>query len=112
MVMFRADRHSGFPNGLNIDSYPLPGRRVNGGIKRFEMSEAQWQRIAALLPGEVADPGRAGADNRLSLNGSVWMLRSGARWCDLPERYGKWNTVHRRFGRWCHAGFGDGCSWR
>ena len=32
------------------------------------------------------------------------MLRSGAHWCDLPERYGKWKTVHRRFSRWCHAG--------
>ena len=32
------------------------------------------------------------------------MLRSGAHWCDLPERYGKWTTVHRRFSRWCHAG--------
>jgi len=28
----------------------------------------------------------------------------GAHWCDLPERYGKWKTVHRRFSRWCHAG--------
>lgn len=27
----------------------------------------------------------------------------GAHWCDLPERYGNWKTVHRRFSRWCHA---------
>ncbi|GEC34410.1 hypothetical protein EFR01_45810 [Sinorhizobium fredii] len=32
------------------------------------------------------------------------MLRSGAHWRDLLERYGKWKTVHRRFSRWCHAG--------
>ncbi len=32
------------------------------------------------------------------------MLRSGAHWQHLPERYGKWKTVHRRFSRWCHAG--------
>jgi transposase len=31
-------------------------------------------------------------------------LRSGAHWSDLPERYGRWKTVHRRFSRWCHAG--------
>ena len=32
------------------------------------------------------------------------MLRSGARWSDLPERYGKWKTVHERFGRWTKSG--------
>jgi putative transposase len=73
------------------------------GIKRYELSEAQWSRIASLVPGKTADPGRTGADSRLFVNGCLWILRSGAHWCDLPERYGKWKTVHRRFSRWCHA---------
>jgi putative transposase len=73
-------------------------------VKRYELSDAQWQRIASLLPGKVADPGRSGTDNRLFVNGCLWVLRSGAHWCDLPERYGKWKSVHRRFSRWCHAG--------
>ncbi|OHV78863.1 transposase [Ensifer sp. LCM 4579] len=73
-------------------------------IKRYELSEAQWARIAALLPGKAGDPGRTGVDNRLFVNGCLWVLRSGAHWRDLPERYGKWKTVHRRFSRWCHAG--------
>jgi len=34
------------------------------GIKRYELDEAQWQRIALLLPGKVLDPGRTGSDNR------------------------------------------------
>ena len=38
------------------------------------------------------------------MNGCLWVLRSGAHWQHLPERYGKWKTVHRRFSRWCHAG--------
>jgi len=38
------------------------------------------------------------------VNGCLWVLRSGAHWCDLPERYGRWKTVHRRFSRWCHSG--------
>ncbi|GCE90245.1 transposase [Komagataeibacter diospyri] len=77
------------------------------GIKRYELNEAQWQRIAPLLPGKVGDAGRSGTDNRLFVNGCLWILRSGAHWKDLPERYGKWKTVHRRFSRWCHAGVWD-----
>ena len=76
-------------------------------VKRYEVSDAQWLRIASLLPGKGTDPGRSGTDNRLFVNGCLWVLRSGAHWCDLPERYGKWKTVHRRFSRWCHAGVWD-----
>jgi putative transposase len=72
--------------------------------KRYELSEVQWARISSLLPGKIGDPGRRAADNRLFVNGCLWVLRSGAHWSDLPERYGKWKTVHRRFSRWCHAG--------
>ncbi len=61
-------------------------------------------QLTSLLPGKVADPGRSGTDNRLFVNGCLWVLRSGAHWCDHPERYGKWKSVHRRFSRWCHAG--------
>jgi putative transposase len=74
------------------------------GVKRYELSERQWAQISELLPGKAGDPGRTGSDNRLFVNGCLWVLRSGAHWKDLPERYGKWKTVHRRFSRWCHAG--------
>jgi transposase len=73
-------------------------------VKRYELNEAQWSRIAPLLPGRSGDPGRTGTDNPLFVNGCLWILRSAAHWRDLPERYGKWKTVHRRFSRWCHAG--------
>ncbi len=73
-------------------------------VKRYELSDVQWLRIASRLPGKAADPGRTGTDNRLFVNGCLWVLRSGEHWYDLPERYGKWKTVHRRFSRWCHAG--------
>jgi transposase len=74
------------------------------GISRYELSDAQWERIASLLPGKVSDPGRTGMDNRLFLNGVLWVLRSGAHWRDLPERYGKWKSLHKRFTRWAKAG--------
>lgn len=72
--------------------------------KRYELSEDQWQRIEAMLPGKRSDPGRTGTDNRNFVNGVLWVLRSGARWHDLPERYGKWKSVHKRFTRWAKAG--------
>jgi putative transposase len=73
-------------------------------VKRYELSNEQWRRIEGLLPGKKGDPGRAGDDNRLFVNGVLWVLRSGARWSDLPERYGKWKTVHKRFSRWAKSG--------
>lgn len=75
--------------------------------KRYELSQAQWERIAYLLPGKAGDPGRTAADNRLFVNGVLWVLRSGAHWCDLPERYGRWKTLHKRFSRWSRAGAWD-----
>ena len=73
-------------------------------VKRYELSDSQWERICALLPGKAGDPGRTGKDNRLFVNAVLWVLRSGARWSDLPERYGKWKSVHTRFARWAKSG--------
>lgn len=54
-------------------------------VKRYELNEAQWSRIASLLPGKAVDPGRTGTDNRLFVNECLWVLRSGAHWRDLPD---------------------------
>jgi transposase len=73
-------------------------------VKRYELTAAQWKRLERLLPGKASDPGRTAADNRLFVNGVLWVLRSGAHWHDLPERYGKWKSLHKRFSRWAKAG--------
>ena len=73
-------------------------------VKRYELSNEQWHRIEHLLPGKKGDPGRSGEDNRRFVNAVLWVLRSGARWSDLPERYGKWKSVHKRFTRWAAKG--------
>jgi len=73
-------------------------------VKRYELTTAQWERIAPLLPGKAGDPGRTAADNRLFVDGVLWVLRSGAHWHDLPPRYGKWKSLHKRFCRWAKAG--------
>jgi transposase len=74
------------------------------GVKRYELNDAQWERIASLLPGKAGDPGRTAGDDRLFVNGVLWVLRSGAHWQDLPERCGKWKSLHKRFTRWAKAG--------
>ena len=73
-------------------------------IKRYELSASQWRRIEHFLPGRPGSVGVTAKDNRNFVNGVLWTLRSGARWKDLPDRYGKWKSVHKRFTRWSGAG--------
>lgn len=72
------------------------------GIEQYELGPGQWEQIRMLLLGKVSDLGRTGSDNSLLVNGCLWALRSTALWCDLPERYGNWKTVHRHFNCWRH----------
>ena len=72
--------------------------------KRYELDDHQWARIAEMLPGKKSDPGRTAKDNRLFVNAVLWVLRSGAQWDELPERYGKYKSVHKRFTRWAKSG--------
>jgi transposase len=78
------------------------------GALRYELSDPQWRRIEPLLPGRVGAVGRPAEDNRRFINGVLWVVRSGMRWEDLPERYGKYKSVHKRFMRWARSGVWDG----
>jgi transposase len=73
--------------------------------KRYELTKAQWREIEDLLPGKAGDRGRTAVDNRtFVVDGCLWVLRSGAYWWHLPERYGNWKSTHKRFTRWARAG--------
>jgi transposase len=71
---------------------------------RHELTDEQWLRIEPLLPGRAGDGGRVGKDNRLFVNAVLFVAKTGVPWRDLPERFGKWNSVWRRFDRWCASG--------
>ena len=71
---------------------------------RSKLTNRQWKLIEPLLPGKPSDPGRSGRDNRRSLEGMLWIIRTGAPWRDLPLAFGKWGTVYQRFRRWENAG--------
>lgn len=68
-----------------------------------EVSDAQWARIAPFLPPRKRR-GRPRADDRRTFNGILWVLRSGARWCDLPPEYGSDSACHRRLQGWQEQG--------
>ncbi len=68
--------------------------------RRHEVSDRQWEFIQPLLPQRTAKTGRKPADPRTMLNGILWILRTGAPWRDLPERFGPWHTVYDYFRNW------------
>ena len=66
------------------------------------VSDEQWEKIKPFLPERKrsARGGRPRADDRACLEGILWVLRSGARWRDLPERYPSPSTCWRRLVEW------------
>lgn len=75
--------------------------------RRHKLTDAQWEHLAPLLPPQRPRTGRPAKDHRTILNGMRWIVRTGAPWRDLPERYGAWQTVYSRFRRWQQAGVWD-----
>ena len=73
-------------------------------MRRGELTDEQRERLRPLLPPQKPRTGRPNLDHRQVINGILWILRTGAPWRDLPERYGKWTTVSSRFYRWRKAG--------
>lgn len=77
-------------------------------LKRYELTDQQWEQIASLLPPEnTGKRGRPLKDNRLMLNAMIWIASSGAPWRDLPACFGPWETVYSRFRKWIDDGFLD-----
>jgi transposase len=66
------------------------------------LTDAQWEKIRPLLPKRPRRPkgGRPRKDDRNVLEGILWVLRSGARWCDLPEEFPSPATCWRRLRDW------------
>ena len=71
---------------------------------RHAISDQDWERIKDLLPGKAGDPGVTAKDNRLFLDAGLWIAKTSAAWRDLPERFGNWNSVWKRFSRWAQKG--------
>ena len=74
--------------------------------RREELTDEQWSLIEPLFdqPPTIRGRGRPRRDEREVMNGILWILRSGARWCDLPARFPPYQTCHRRFQQWVEDG--------
>ena len=76
--------------------------------RRYELPDEEWGRLKGYFPErEAGQKGRPRNEDRPILNGILWIVRSGAAWRDLPERYGAWSTVYSRFVQWQEEGLFD-----
>lgn len=75
--------------------------------ERIGVSDEEWALIGSLLPPERGRGCRPAGDNRPYFEGMMWMARTGAQWRHLPDEYGKWNSVFRRYRRWVLTGVFD-----
>ena len=74
-------------------------------MKNVQLQDGQWARIHDFL---IADRnvyvGKDESACRRYVEAVLWISRSGAQWRLLPKEYGKWNTIYKRFARWCDQG--------
>ena len=81
--------------------------------RKEELSDIQWTIIEPLIPKPPSREDRKGRPRRSDrevLNGILWILRSGARWYDLPERFPPYQTC-RGSRNGCALEYSD-VSWR
>ena len=76
----------------------------------MELTDEQWQVLEPLIPEPPRredGKGRPRRHPREVLDGILWILRTGAQWADLPDRYPPYQTCHRRFQEWVRSGVLD-----
>jgi transposase len=71
---------------------------------RHELTLEQFQKLKPHLPGRKGSHGGVAKDNHLFLNAVFYVAKTGIPWRDLPERFGKWDTVYHRFNEWSKKG--------
>ena len=72
-------------------------------MKFQELTDIQWQIIRSSLP-HPAHTGRPRVDDRMTINGILYVLLSGCRWMDMPAKYGSHKTVWERHKKWSEKG--------
>lgn len=73
-------------------------------MRRYSLSDLQWEKISSLLPGRKETVGVTAKDNRLFVEAVLYRYRAGIPWRDLPERFGDFRVIHTRHSRWSRTG--------
>ncbi len=68
------------------------------------LTDAEWDRIAPVLPPQKPARGRPRHDHRTVLTGILRVVRANASWRAMPQEYGKWETAYQRYRLWCATG--------
>jgi transposase len=69
-----------------------------------EMSDAQWTKVAPLLPPQKPVTGRPAHDHRRIISAILWVQRTNKPWRALPKEFGSWQTTYSRYSRWRRSG--------
>lgn len=79
-------------------------KAVLGVMDRLVLNDDQWEAMSGLIIGRPDQRGSTGRNNRMFVEAVLWIVRTGSPWRDLPEAFGEWNSVFRRFSRWSEKG--------
>lgn len=73
-------------------------------MRRYSLTDLQWEKISSLLPGRKETVGVTAKDNRLFVEAVLYRYRAGIPWRDLPGRFGDFRVIHTRHSRWSKTG--------
>jgi transposase len=73
-------------------------------MARMFLRDEDWKRLEQLLPSQIGKQGRPRKNDRLIVEGILWVLRTGAPWRDIPKEFGPWSTISNRYRRWTKNG--------
>ena len=73
-------------------------------MSNVKLEDEEWMKIQQFLRQCPQVKVGSARKCRRFVEAALGILRSGAQWRLLPAEYGNWNSVYKRFGRWCEAG--------
>jgi transposase len=73
-------------------------------MSTIKIADDQWRKIYEFLKAHPRTYANSQEATRRFVEGIHWLMRTGVQWRELPERYGNWNSVYKRFSRWEEQG--------